>query len=82
MYIDILFVGTSSPTGTFYALAAAVASNEDADVWFSIYRYVRNLDNSPKVHLADGATAITKAIDNVFGLDKCERNMCWPHVYR
>ena len=32
--------------------------------------------------MADGATAITKAIDEVFGLDTCNRIMCYPHVYR
>ena len=75
-----LFSGTSSATGRFFALAAAVASNEDSVAWSSIYGYIRHLKNSPKVHLADGATAITKAIDNVFGLENCVRNMYWPHV--
>ena len=31
---------------------------------------------------ADGAKAITKAIDQVFGLQSCVRLMCWPHVHR
>ena len=81
-YIKCLFLGTSTTNGRFFALAAAVASNEDSVAWSSIYGYVRHLKNSPKVHLADEATAITKAIDNVFGLENCVRNMCWPHVYR
>ena len=74
--------GTSSSTGKFSALSAVIASNEDTEGWSSIYRYVESLDIAPKYHLADGAKAITKAIDNVFGLQNCTRLMCWPHVYR
>ena len=36
----------------------------------------------PKFHLADGAKAITKAIDEVFDIKSCVRLMCWPHVNR
>ena len=73
--------GSSSPTGKFSALAVAVASHEDHEAWEMIFKYVKTL-NSPSVHLADGATAITKAIDEIFGLQNCTRIMCYPHVYR
>jgi len=82
MGFPMIVIGTSSSTGKFSALSAVIASNEDTEGWSSIYRYVESLDIAPKYHLADGAKAITKAIDNVFGLENCTRLMCWPHVYR
>ena len=52
------------------------------DAWSSIYRYVSSLNIRPRYHLADGAKAITKAIDEVFYIETCVRLMCWPHVHR
>jgi hypothetical protein len=79
----ILFIlGTSTSTGRFFATCVILASHEDTEGWSSIYRYVSGLDIHPKYHLADGAKAITKAIDEVFNLQTCVRLMCWPHVHR
>ena len=74
-------LGTSSPTGKFFALGAAVASNEDAETWSTIFRYIKDLGNTPKILLADGATAITKAIEQTYGGETI-RIMCYPYVYR
>ena len=65
------FSGTSSSTGRFFASSAVIASHEDTKAWSSIYRYVSSLNINPTFHLADGAKAITKAIDEV---------LCPPHV--
>ena len=82
MGFPVFVLGTSSPTGRFFATCVVLASHEDTEGWASIYRYVSSLDNHPKYHLADGAKAITKAIDEVFDLETCTRLMCWPHVHR
>ena len=58
-----------------------MASNEDAETWSTIFRYIKDLGNTPKILLADGATAITKAIEQTYG-GETTRNMCYPHVYR
>jgi hypothetical protein len=70
MGFPVFVLGTSSPTGRFFATCVVLASHEDKQGWASIYRYVSSLDN----HLADGAKAITKAIDEV--LATCTQKYC------
>ena len=58
----------------------AVSSNENSWVYSSIFRRLKQAGINPMIILADGATAITNAINDIYPAAK--RSMCFAHVYR
>ena len=76
-------LGTSSPTGKFFACCVVLSSHEDTEAWSNIYKFVSDYCQIKPVHnLGDGAKAITNAGKEVFGdLVQFKRLMCWAHVH-
>ena len=75
--------GTSSPTGKFFGVCAALASHEDSSTWTTIYKFMHDESILPSYHLGDGAKAITNAGSAVYlGEISSTRLMCYAHVHR
>ena len=81
-YHNFYILGTSTPTGRFFATCAVLASHEDTQTWATIYKYLHvDVNLKPTFVLGDGAKAITNAGNNVFTGHKFCRLMCWAHVH-
>ena len=81
LYLMFLLLGTSTPTGRFFASCVALASHEDSPTWQSIYQHLRDKNIKPGYILGDGAKAITNAGNAVFSDIQFFRLMCWAHVH-
>ena len=81
----VMILGVTNTTGSFYASMTILTNYEDAEAWSEVLTFVHGLGIHPKYFMADGATAITKARNEVFGnCEECvaKRLMCWSHVHR
>ena len=84
----VCVVGTTNVTGLFFPSMTILTSHEDARALTEIYSFVHSQGIHPRFRMGDGAPAITKAGEDVFG--KCThpdcshatRLMCWSHVHR
>ena len=84
----VCVVGTSNVTGLFFPTMTILTSHEDTRALIEIYSFVHSEGIHPRFRMGDGAPAITKAGEEVFG--KCShpdcthatRLMCWSHVHR
>ena len=84
----VCVVGTSNVTGYFFPTMTILTSHEDTRALIEIYSFVHSEGIHPRFRMGDGAPAITKAGEEVFG--KCShpdcthatRLMCWSHVHR
>lgn len=74
-------LGTSTPTGRFFATCAVLSSHEDSASWAKIYQFIHDAGIKPTFQLGDGAKAITKAGNEVFTGFSFSRLMCWAHVH-
>ena len=57
-HIWFFVIGTSSPTGKFFACGAVLSSHEDDEAWTAIFEFARNLSVEPNFVLGDGAETI------------------------
>ena len=81
----VMILGVTNTTGSFYASMTILTNYEDTEAWSEVLTFVHGLGIHPKYFMADGATAITKARNEVFGnCEECvaKRLMCWSHVHR
>ena len=84
----VCVAGTSNVTGLFFPTMTILTSHEDTRALIEIYSFVHSEGIHPRFRMGDGAPAITKAGEEVFG--KCShpdcthatRLMCWSHVHR
>ena len=84
----VMVCGVSSTTGKFFASFTVLASDEDAQTWREIYKFIHGLNVHPLFRMGDGAPAITRGGTEEFADcddDNCKnsrRLMCWSHVIR
>lgn len=81
----VCVVGLTNVTGLFFPSMTILTSHEDCRALTEIYSFVHSQGIHPRFRMGDGATAITKAGEEVFGncshpdCTNATRLMCWSH---